>query len=145
MQESRSLADHFGNACFPKKASAYAEHPDTVSSRFHDRLPVCASLPTMHPQLDRVRFDTCESLMDALEECHRQEFVKQALGMCNFEKDELAKCLHHTRINDANERIKQARQRQKEYEKRRQQREEEMYGKNNYLKKMIEQEAAKGK
>ena len=44
----------------------------------------------MHPQLDRVRFDTCESLMDALEECHRQEFLKQALGLCNFEKDELA-------------------------------------------------------
>ena len=97
----------------------------------------------MHPQLDRVRFDTCESLMDALEECHRQEFLKQALGLCNFEKDELAKCIHHTRLNDANERIKRSRERQKEYEKRRREREEEMYGKNNYLKKMIEQEAAK--
>ena len=77
------------------------------------------------------------------EECHRQEFLKQALGLCNFEKDELAKCIHHTRLNDANERIKRSRERQKEYEKRRREREEEMYGKNNYLKKMIEQEAAK--
>lgn len=97
----------------------------------------------MHPQLDRVRFDTCESLMDALEECHRQEFLKQALGLCNFEKDELSKCIHHTRIHDANERIRRTRERQKEYEKRRRAREEEVYGKNNYLKKMIEQEAAK--
>lgn len=97
----------------------------------------------MHPQLDRVRFDTCESLMDALEECHRQEFLKQALGLCNFEKDELSKCIHHTRLHDANERIRRTRERQKEYEKRRRAREEEVYGKNNYLKKMIEQEAAK--
>ncbi|RLV87916.1 COX assembly mitochondrial protein 2 [Meyerozyma sp. JA9] len=97
----------------------------------------------MHPQLDRVRFDTCESLMDALEECHRQEFLKQALGSCNFEKDELSKCIHHTRLHDANERIRRTRERQKEYEKRRRAREEEVYGKNNYLKKMIEQEAAK--
>lgn len=92
----------------------------------------------MHPQLDKVRFDPCVALMDALEECHRQEFMKKALGMCNFEKDELSKCLHHTRVNDANERIRQSRIKQKEFERKRKEREEELYGKNGYLKKVIE-------
>ncbi|EGV64805.1 hypothetical protein PSN45_005156 [Yamadazyma tenuis] len=94
----------------------------------------------MHPQLDKVRFDPCIALMDALEECHRQEFMKKALGMCNFEKDELDKCLHHTRVNNANDRIRQSKLRQKEVEQRRKAREEELYGKNNYLKKVIEKQ-----
>lgn len=81
--------------------------------------------------------------MDALEECHRQEFLKQAMGMCNFEKNELAKCLHHTRVNDANERIRQSRERQKKLDLKKQQREEELYGKNGYLKQVIEKEAEK--
>ncbi|ODV78341.1 UPF0287-domain-containing protein [Suhomyces tanzawaensis NRRL Y-17324] len=92
----------------------------------------------MHPQLDKNRFDTCEKLMDALEECHRQEFLKQALGVCNFEKDELSKCLHHTRTNDANARIRASREKQKRLEQKRKQNEEELYGKNGYLKKVIE-------
>lgn len=97
----------------------------------------------MHPQLDRNRFDPCEKLMDALEECHRQEFLKKALGMCNFEKDELSKCLHYTRVNDANERIRISRERQKITEKKRKEREEELYGKNGYLKKVIDKEVEK--
>ncbi|KAK6454356.1 cytochrome c oxidase biogenesis protein Cmc1 like-domain-containing protein [Scheffersomyces xylosifermentans] len=95
----------------------------------------------MHPQLDKNRFDTCGKLMDALEECHRQEFIKQCLGMCNFEKDELTKCLHYTRTQDANNRIRETRERNKILEMKRKQREEETYGKNGYLKKMIEKEA----
>lgn len=94
----------------------------------------------MHPQLDKRRFDTCEKLMDALEECHRQSLLKQSLGVCNFEKDELSKCLHYTRVNDANERIKQSRERNKRLEQKRKQVEEELYGKNGYLKKVIEKE-----
>lgn len=97
----------------------------------------------MHPQLDRNRFDPCADLMDALEECHRQEFLKQALGMCNFEKNELSKCLHHTRVNDANERIRQSRERQKRLDAKKQEREEELYGKNGYLKQVIAKEAEK--
>lgn len=97
----------------------------------------------MHPQLDKDRFSPCEKLMDALEECHRQEFLKKALGTCNFEKDELNKCLHYTRVNDANERIKQSRLKQKRMEELRKRREEELYGKNAYLKKMIEEQAEK--
>lgn len=97
----------------------------------------------MHPQLDRNRFDTCEGLMDALEECHRQEFLKKALGMCNFEKEELSKCLRYTRVNDANDRIREQREKQKRFEKKRKESEEVLYGKNNYLKKMIEKEAQK--
>ncbi|KAK6199944.1 cytochrome c oxidase biogenesis protein Cmc1 like-domain-containing protein [Scheffersomyces amazonensis] len=97
----------------------------------------------MHPQLDKNRFDTCEKLMDALEECHRQEFMKSVLGMCNFEKDELTKCLHYTRINDAAERIEKSKIRQKKFAEMRKRADEETYGKNNYLKKMIEKEAEK--
>ncbi|KAK6460875.1 hypothetical protein DFJ63DRAFT_210274 [Scheffersomyces coipomensis] len=97
----------------------------------------------MHPQLDKNRFDTCEKLMDALEECHRQEFLKQILGVCNFEKDELSKCLHYTRVNDAKERIRISRERQKKLQENAKRAEEETYGKNAYLKKMIEREAEK--
>ncbi|ODV70200.1 UPF0287-domain-containing protein [Hyphopichia burtonii NRRL Y-1933] len=97
----------------------------------------------MHPQLDRNRFDTCSQLMDALEECHRQEFLKQALGMCNFEKNELVKCLHHTRSEDAKERIRQSREKQRLQKLKQQQREEEEYGKNAYLKKVIEEASKK--
>lgn len=76
--------------------------------------------------------------MDALEECHKQEFLKQVMGMCNFEKNELVKCLHHTRVEDANERIRQTREKQKQAALKKKEREEELYGKNGYLKKVIE-------
>lgn len=91
----------------------------------------------MHPQLDKNRFDPCASLMDALEECHNQEFLKKAMGLCNFEKDELNKCLHYTRVNDANERIRQSRIKQKQMDERRKKAEEETYGKNGYLRKVV--------
>lgn len=97
----------------------------------------------MHPQLDKNRFDTCEKLMDALEECHKQEFLKQALGVCNFEKDELTKCLHLTRVEDAKERIRLSKERQRGMLEKKKKIEEETYGKNGYLKKVIEMEAAK--
>lgn len=97
----------------------------------------------MHPQLDRVRFDTCEKLMDALEECHKKEFLKQAMGMCNFEKDELTKCLHVTRVEDSKERIRISREKEKVMMERRKQVEEEAYGKNGYLRKVIEMEMQK--
>lgn len=97
----------------------------------------------MHPQLDRNRFDSCEKLMDALEECHRAEFVKKAFGMCNFEKDELTKCLHTQRTDDARLRIQESRQKQKALQERQKKAEEELYGKNNYLKKVVEMEASK--
>ncbi|EDK47017.1 hypothetical protein PVL30_005329 [Lodderomyces elongisporus] len=99
----------------------------------------------MHPQLDKNRFDTCEKLMDALEECHRREFIKQCLGLCNYEKDQLAQCLHYTRVGDSKERIKESRQRQKKWEEAKRKREEEEYGKNGYLKKVIELEMQKKK
>lgn len=97
----------------------------------------------MHPQLDKNRFDTCEKLMDALEECHKKEFLKQALGMCNFEKDELSKCLHLTRLEDSKERIRISKLKMKEAAERRKKIEEDTYGKNGYLKKVIEIEAKK--
>ncbi|KAM9927599.1 hypothetical protein OXX59_002435 [Metschnikowia pulcherrima] len=97
----------------------------------------------MHPQLDRNRFDTCEKLMDALEKCHQNEFLKQAMGMCNFEKDELSKCLHTTRVEDARERIRISQERQKASKERQKKLEEEKYGENGYLKKVIEMEAKK--
>lgn len=63
------------------------------------------------------------------------------MGMCNFEKEELTKCLHYTRVNDANDRIRESREKQKKFEKRRKESEEELYGKNGYLKRIIEKEA----
>ncbi|QRG37240.1 hypothetical protein FDK38_001612 [Candidozyma auris] len=97
----------------------------------------------MHPQLDRNRFDTCEALMDALEECHKAEFLKKAMGMCNFEKDELTKCIHAQRTEDAKARIRISREKQKAMQEKQKKREEELYGKNGYLKKVIELEAQK--
>lgn len=81
--------------------------------------------------------------MDALEECHKKEFLKQALGMCNFEKDELSKCLHLTRLEDSKERIRLSKLKMKEAAERRKKIEEDTYGKNGYLKKVIEIEAKK--
>lgn len=97
----------------------------------------------MHPQLDKNRFDTCEKLMDALEECHRAEFLKRAMGMCNFEKNELSKCLHTTRVEDSKARIRLSKEKQKAAAERRKKVEEETYGKNGYLRKVIEMEAKK--
>lgn len=81
--------------------------------------------------------------MDALEECHRKEFLSQALGMCNFEKDELTKCLHTTRVEDAKARIRIRLEKQKAAEELRKKIEEDAYGKNGYLRKVIEIEAKK--
>lgn len=92
----------------------------------------------MHPQLDKNRFAECEQLMDALEECHKKEFLKQAMGMCNFEKDQLTRCLHRVRLDDSKDRIRISREKQKKFEQRRKEIEEEVYGKNNYLKKVID-------
>lgn len=99
----------------------------------------------MHPQLDRNRFQPCEILMDALEECHRQQFLTQALGLCNFEKIELTKCLNYTRLEHAKEKFRESREKNKKFEALRKKNEEEVYGKNGYLKKMIEKEAEKAK
>jgi COX assembly protein 2 len=84
--------------------------------------------------------------MDALEECHRKEFLQKALGMCNFEKDEVAKCLHYVRTNDAKDKIRVSREKMKKQEEKRKCAEEELYGKNGYLKKVLAAEVArKGK
>ncbi|EGW29880.1 uncharacterized protein SPAPADRAFT_57388 [Spathaspora passalidarum NRRL Y-27907] len=97
----------------------------------------------MHPQLDKNRFDTCEKLMDALEKCHQQEYLKQILGMCNYEKDQLANCLHYTRVEDSKDRIRQAREKQKLFEEKRRKAREEEYGKDGYLQKVIDAELQK--
>ncbi|RKP32679.1 UPF0287-domain-containing protein [Metschnikowia bicuspidata] len=97
----------------------------------------------MHPQLDRNRFDKCEKLMEALEQCHNQVFLKQLMGLCNFEKDELSKCLHVTRMEQSKAHIKATRDKQKAIQKTLRKEEEEVYGKNNYLKKVVELETQK--
>lgn len=81
--------------------------------------------------------------MEALERCHNQAFVKQLMGMCNFEKDELSKCLHVTRVEDSKARIRVTREKQKAIQALMKKGEEETYGKNNYLKKVVELEAQK--
>lgn len=79
--------------------------------------------------------------MDALDQCHRQEFLARAAGMCNFEKDELSKCLHFTRVEDSKARIMESRAKNKAWQARRKQTEEEEFGKNGYLRKVVEVEA----
>lgn len=77
--------------------------------------------------------------MQALEDCHNTNFVKQLMGLCNFEKDELNKCLHVTRVEDSKARIRVTRDKQKDFFKKvREQEEEETYGKNGYLRKVLE-------
>ncbi|ANZ75559.1 BA75_01941T0 [Komagataella pastoris] len=94
----------------------------------------------MHPQLDSERFHPCEDLIKALQECHRNEFMKQIFGLCNEPKTLLTKCLHDTRLAQEREKILERKEKTKKFELRRKQLEEEKYGKDGYLKKVIEKE-----
>lgn len=94
----------------------------------------------MHPQLDTNRFDTCEKLVEALEQCHNTAFIKKVMGVCNFEKDELNKCLHVTRVEDSKARIRVSREKQKRILDLILKEGEDVYGKNGYLKKVVELE-----
>ncbi|ODV87313.1 hypothetical protein CANARDRAFT_91528 [[Candida] arabinofermentans NRRL YB-2248] len=97
----------------------------------------------MHPMLDRDKFMRCEDLIDQLEECHRSDFFEKAFGKCNIIKQDLTNCLHNARLAADREKILERRKKNKEFEMKKKQMEEEEYGKNGYLKKVIEQEYQK--
>ncbi|KAG7880651.1 hypothetical protein KL905_002625 [Ogataea polymorpha] len=87
--------------------------------------------------------EECEDLIDALEECHRTNFLEKAFGKCNIVKQDLTNCLHESRLAAEREKIKEKRKKAKEFEMKKKKLEEEEYGKNAYLKKVIEIEYEK--
>lgn len=97
----------------------------------------------MHPILDRDRFQNCEDLIDALEECHRAPFVETILGKCSDVKIQLTKCLHENRLANDRANILRQKERNKELEEKKRKREEEEWGDNAYLKKVVELEYKK--
>ncbi|CDK25911.1 unnamed protein product [Kuraishia capsulata CBS 1993] len=103
----------------------------------------------MHPVLDKDRFMACEDLIEALEECHRLNFMKKAFGACNIQKSQLSNCLHETRLAADREKILVRREKNKKFEEKMKKIKEEEWGKDMKLKKVVEKElerlAAQGK
>lgn len=94
----------------------------------------------MHPLLDKDRFNNCEDLIDALEECHRSPFYETFLGKCSDIKLQLSKCLHENRLANDREQILQRREKNKVLDEKKKQREALEWGEDAYLKKVIELE-----
>ncbi|ODQ64873.1 UPF0287-domain-containing protein [Nadsonia fulvescens var. elongata DSM 6958] len=88
----------------------------------------------MHPKLHEQRFKNCEDLVLALEECHAQNFIPRAFGLCNNISDDLTLCLRQVRKDAAKENMMKARERRKALEQRWKEIDEETYGKDMYLK-----------
>lgn len=78
--------------------------------------------------------------MDALEKCHQEGFLAKATGKCTPIKQELSACLDATSMARRRRKIKQKLQKRKEFEKAKKELYEEEYGKDGYLKKVIEKE-----
>lgn len=108
---------------------------DTSSTATHNN--------QMHPILDRDRFQNCEDLIDALEECHRSPFFETVLGKCSDVKIQLSQCLHENRLANDRVQILQRREKNKQLEEKKKKREEEEWGENGYLKKVVELEYQK--
>ncbi|QLQ79207.1 hypothetical protein HG537_0B05540 [Torulaspora globosa] len=97
----------------------------------------------MHPQLEARRFNSCYELIQALDKCHQQEYYKRIFGLCNNEKEALSQCLHEARLAGEREAIKQRRQERKVMEEKWKKIDEEEYGEDVILKKIIERYQAK--
>lgn len=82
----------------------------------------------------------CEDLIDALEECHRSNFMDKIFGKCNIIKQDLTNCLHHNRLAMDRAKILERKAKNKELEIKKQKLKEEEWGKDGYLKKVIEKE-----
>lgn len=94
----------------------------------------------MHPILDKNRFQNCEDLIDALEECHKSPYLETMIGKCSDIKVQLAACIHENRLAHDREKILQRREANKKLEMNKKKREEEEWGENGYLKKVVELE-----
>ncbi|SCV99751.1 LAFE_0B01706g1_1 [Lachancea fermentati] len=97
----------------------------------------------MHPQLEAERFHSCLDFIQALDKCHQAEYYKRALGLCNNEKEALTKCLHEARLEGERRYIKESREKQKVIHAKWKQIEEEQYGEDAILKKIIQRQVAK--
>ncbi|CDO95011.1 unnamed protein product [Kluyveromyces dobzhanskii CBS 2104] len=97
----------------------------------------------MHPQLEAERFHSCIDLIQALDTCHRKEYYKRALGLCNNEKEALSKCLHEARLSGERQYILASREKKKVIEEKWKKLEEEEYGEDAVLKKIIQRQLAK--
>lgn len=99
----------------------------------------------MHPQLEAERFSDCAVYIEALNECHKAEFIKKAFGLCNTPKDELNKCLHDTAIAKSVEELEARRMKKKKMEERWKAMKEEEFGKDMKLKKVVAEELRRRK
>ncbi|CCE91054.1 Cmc2p TDEL_0C01650 [Torulaspora delbrueckii] len=97
----------------------------------------------MHPQLESKRFNSCYDLIVALDKCHQKEYYKRIFGLCNNEKDALTKCLHDARLAGERDLIKQRREERKAVENKWKKIDEEEYGEDAILKKILERHQAK--
>ncbi|ODQ79286.1 hypothetical protein BABINDRAFT_38218 [Babjeviella inositovora NRRL Y-12698] len=97
----------------------------------------------MHPQLEAERFVPCQELIDALEHCHKQDYISRALwGLCNDPKEALSRCLHETRLSQVREKIIVGKEKQKGLQAKWREAREGAYGKDEKLKKVIDAEYA---
>lgn len=94
----------------------------------------------MHPHLDKERFRACIEFIDALEACHKEKFYKKFFGYCNFEKNQLSKCLHFSRISDLRSKVKKTLKKEKLDKEELKKTDELYYGKNCYLKEIMDLE-----
>lgn len=94
----------------------------------------------MHPILDKNRFQNCEDLIDALEECHKSPFFETVLGKCSDIKVQLSTCLHENRLANDRENILKRQEKNRVLEVNKKVREEEEWGEGGYLKKVVEME-----
>lgn len=85
----------------------------------------------------------CLDLIQALDKCHQAEYYKRALGLCNNEKEALSRCLHEARLAGERRYIKESREKHKKIQEKWKKMEEEEYGEDAILKKIIQRQVAK--
>lgn len=78
-----------------------------------------------------------------MDKCHQNEYYKRIFGLCNNEKDALTKCLHDARLDGQKQFIEKSRDKRKVLEEKWKKIDEEEFGEDAILKKIIERHQAK--
>ncbi|CCD25244.1 Cmc2p NDAI_0E04270 [Naumovozyma dairenensis CBS 421] len=94
----------------------------------------------MHPQLEAERFHSCLDFIEALDKCHKKEYYKRIFGLCNNEKDALSQCLKEASLETKKKAIKQNREKRAQLDAKWKKIDEEEYGQDTILKKIIERQ-----
>ncbi|VUG16616.1 DEBR0S1_21286g1_1 [Brettanomyces bruxellensis] len=94
----------------------------------------------LFPEVDENNFMACSSLMRALDECQKKGFINKALGRCSSLRQELNMCLDQTTQARRRRKIIRKKAERKKFEEKKKKMFEEEYGKDGYLKKVIEKE-----